>query len=164
MRSAAILLCMVLLMQLGGWFFLTKTIVGVGQIRHHWSNANTQPVLFVFTECQFDLISDGEAEIIHLGSFYDIQSVSRCQNKIHVTALPDGFEDGLLAFFKAFSGHSNEKSPQTKVIPLLKFVLPDTIGWMFADGIQTINFPWGHFTLPFQPVSISTPPPERFFV
>jgi hypothetical protein len=163
-KVAALSLCGVLLMQLGGWFFLTKSVMGVGQIRQHWTAAHNQPVSFVFTENHFERISDGNGEIIHQGSFYDIKSVQRHDGRIHVTAIPDNFEDGMLAFFKSFSGHDKQSSKDFKVLPVLKFLLPNQTST--APVMQSECMLCGIYqaSIPFQPVSFPTPPPETFFV
>ncbi|MFZ9942057.1 MAG: hypothetical protein ACO3O0_00460 [Bacteroidia bacterium] len=163
-KGAAISLCGVLLLQLGGWFFLTKSVIGVGQIRQYWTTSHGNPVLFVFSSNHFDRIIEGEDEFIHKGSFYDIQSVQQLDGLIHVTAVQDSFEGGMLAFFNAFSGHEKDASKQLKFPPGLKFILPAKIKPTTSLQISAVYYPTAVPAIALSPNSISTPPPESFFV
>ncbi|MFM7176475.1 MAG: hypothetical protein ACKOKB_08825 [Bacteroidota bacterium] len=158
--AASLFLCMALVMQSGGWFFMAKSLLGFRQFHEHFI-ANDQPsVALVFSESHYDRISIGDDEILHQGDFYDIQKISRSNGQVHVQAVKDHFEAGVLAFCKSLGAESKGHQKHVDVIRFFKFVMP-AFGDIHFFEQETIlyadNFLIGYSS--FNPAA-ATPPPE----
>ncbi|MFM2190338.1 MAG: hypothetical protein RL491_724 [Bacteroidota bacterium] len=151
---------MALLMQSGGWFFLAKSFLGFRQFHEHFISNDQLGVALVFSESHYDRISIGDDEILHQGDFYDIQKITRSNGQVHVQAVKDHFEAGVLAFCKSFGAESKGHQKQIDGIRFFKFVMP-TFGEPHFFLQASIQF-FDDFQVRYSSITptFTTPPPE----
>lgn len=151
---------MALVMQSGGWFFLAKSFLGFRQFHEHFISNDQPSLALVFSESHYDRISFGDDEILHQGDFYDIQKITRSNGQVHVQAVKDHFEAGVLAFCKSFGAEAKGHQKHVDGIRFFKFVMPTFHDIHFFQQ-SPINYS-DYFQIgysSFNPAA-TTPPPE----
>lgn len=124
--------------------------------------ANFEYLLLTRTEYRNCLVE--EDEIFYLNSMYDIKSVTFDGNNVHIIAVNDTKETGLLDVIKKIagaSGHTNQQLPKPlQQLMAMLFMAPSPFQLVCTRNAEPFHFqPVYNFETP-QYSEITTPPPQ----
>lgn len=160
------LLLLVLLLQAGGMFFICR--LKQEHIRFYMERfleseeANFETLLLTKTEYRNCLVE--EDEIFYMNSMYDIKSLIVDGDKVHIIAVNDTNETGILDIIKKIagaSGHNNQQLPKPlQQLMTLLFMAPSPLQLNCSRNAEPFHFqPLYNFeTLQYS--EITTPPPQ----
>lgn len=158
---------MVLLLQAGGLFFICR--LKQEHIRSYMEHmleeeeTNFESLILTRTEYRNCLVE--EDEIFYRNSMYDIKSVTEEGDKLHILAVNDTKETGLLDIIKKIagaSGHSGQQLPKPlQQLMAMIFVLPVPPDFNCDRIAEPLHF---HTICQFESLKFSeiTTPPPRF--